>query len=772
MSNDLPIEVEVPNLEDAIMMQANSQHQPSNPSMTSESATNPPTQSNQKMRKRMRPRSEVWDHFTKFVTKSGEIKETKETQLNYQPASKNIEGSEATLTSWKFDQEAIRKALSYMLTVDELPFKFVENMRFKHLMKVVCPRFRIPSSWIISRDCYDLYMKERLKLKKFLKTSSQRVSFTTDTWTSLQKVNYMCLTAHFISNDWTLNKKILNFCPIYSHKSEVIGMAIERCLLDWGVDNVFTMTVDNASSNDVAIAYIKRKVSNWRKDILGGKFLHMRCIAHIINLVVQDGLKEMGDSVAHVRDTVRYVRHSPAGLKNFKRCAEVEKVECKKMLCLDVSTRWNSTYLMLDTTQRYEMAFDRFRDKDPSFRIELETRDDIPSSFDWEKVRKFVMFLEHFYELTIRVSGSLYVTSNTFFDEISGIDCLLKEWENSDDLECKLGFVQYDLSTMYEGDRGLLVGKKVQDTTFELFVEYKKLSQSKNEESNKSETSSSTCSTGQGEAAERKFKVLYQKYKTQIGGGDNKLELDRYLGEDCEKDVKGFDILEWWKLNSQRFLVLSQMVRDVLAVPIFTVASEIDLGSSGTNVGGDGAGPSSMGGRNSDAVLRSVTQQVMDKMARSSGEHICTIEQFTRMRPSSFSGGADPLAAENWVIGFQTQTFAEVVDRAAIIESHMQRGATHSFVSSGYVRLSEFETQFLDIELFVTTPSGSVVRCRKEQKAGALSGQEDLHGGRSDAWNTGGWPEMRVWQEEEEEAEAARESKRWPAFGWVAGLLL
>ncbi|XP_057950582.1 zinc finger BED domain-containing protein RICESLEEPER 2-like [Malania oleifera] len=460
MSNDLPIEVEVPNLEDAIMTQANSQHQPSNPSMT--------------------------------------------------------KGSKATLTNWKFDQEAIRKALSYMLTVDELPFKFVENVGFKHLMKVACPRFRIPSRWTISRDCYDLYMEE-------------------------------------------------------SHKGEEIGMAIERCLFDWGVDNVFTMTVDNASSNDVAIAYIKRKVSNWRKDICGGKFLHMRCIAHIINLVVQDGLKEMGDSVARVRDVVRYVRHSPARLKNFKRCAKVEKVECKKMLCLDVNTRWNSTYLMLDTAQRYEMAFERFRDEDPSFRIELETRDGIPSSFDWEQVRKFVMFLEHFYELTIRVSSSL----------------------------CKLGFVQYALSIMYEGDKGLLVGKKVQDTTFELFAEYKKLSQSKNEESNRSETSSSTCSTGQGEAVERKFKVLYQKYKTQIGGEDNKSELDRYLGEDCEKDVEGFDILEWWRLNSQRFPVLSHMVHDVLVVSISTVVSESAF---------------SIGGRVLDAFRSSLTPKIVQDL--------------------------------------------------------------------------------------------------------------------------------------------------------------
>ena len=74
----------------------------------------------------------------------------------------------------------------------------------------------------------------------------------------------------------------------------------------------------------------------------------MRCIAHILNLIVSDGLKEMNESVAHVRGAVRYVRQSPARLAKFKECALVEKIQSKSLLCLDVSTRWNSTYLMLD----------------------------------------------------------------------------------------------------------------------------------------------------------------------------------------------------------------------------------------------------------------------------------------------------------------------------------------------------------------------------------------------------------------------------------------
>ena len=53
-------------------------------------------------------------------------------------------------------------------------------------------------------------------------------------------------------------------------------------------------------------------------------------------------------------------------------------------------------------------------------------------------------------------------------------------------------------------------------------------------------------------------------------------EIDKYLDENCESrrgDVK-FEILGWWKVNSNRYQVLSKLARDVLAVPVSTVASE------------------------------------------------------------------------------------------------------------------------------------------------------------------------------------------------------
>ncbi len=58
-----------------------------------------------------------------------------------------------------------------MIIVDELPFKFVENEGFKHMMSIACPRFRIPSRYTIARDCFSLYSDERTRLKNYFKAS-------------------------------------------------------------------------------------------------------------------------------------------------------------------------------------------------------------------------------------------------------------------------------------------------------------------------------------------------------------------------------------------------------------------------------------------------------------------------------------------------------------------------------------------------------------------------------------------------------------------------
>ena len=83
-------------------------------------------------------------------------------------------------------------------------------------------------------------------------------------------------------------------------------------------EKVFTVIVDNASSNNVAISYLVKKISNLNGLVLNGEFMHVRCCAHILNLIVTDALKDLHDSIIKICNAVRYVKSSPTRLLRFK----------------------------------------------------------------------------------------------------------------------------------------------------------------------------------------------------------------------------------------------------------------------------------------------------------------------------------------------------------------------------------------------------------------------------------------------------------------------
>ena len=98
-------------------------------------------------------------------------------------------------------------------------------------------------------------------------------------------------------------------------------------------------------------------------------------------------------------------------------------MESKSLLCLDVPTRWNSTYLMLETAKKFEKVFLRMDFEDDGYSSYFKSKEDSGGlgslcMSDFQNYRAFVTFLRLFYSATKKFSGSLYVTSNAFFDEI------------------------------------------------------------------------------------------------------------------------------------------------------------------------------------------------------------------------------------------------------------------------------------------------------------------------------------------------------------------
>ncbi|XP_026452199.1 zinc finger BED domain-containing protein RICESLEEPER 2-like [Papaver somniferum] len=420
------------------------------------------------------------DKCQKYKNEMNEARADGQQTLEFQPCKL---GEEPQLVGVSFSQDACRRALIRFIVTDEMAFRIVEGEGFIAFCKYLEPRFKLPSRMTIYRDVCKLFLTEKANLKSYFKANKIRVCLTTDTWTSSQNYNYMVVTAHFIDHHWKLHKRIICFCLIDSHEGTNIGEALAKCLLDWGLEKVFTVTLDNASANKVAVDYLRKRVQSWGSALLGAKHLHVRCAAHVLALVVKDGMKKYHTSLLRIRAVVKYVTKSPARYKRFTEAAVSERIDCKKGLILDVRTRWNSTYLMLVAAERYEKAFEMLRELDKAFceefcfdipvpdnimgdgddtvdldadydlesdnEEELDTTEEedsaavrkakkknrpkvhAPERYDWCNARVLIKFLQVFYEATVAFSASTYVTSHSFLLELGTVRQELEEWKNT-----------------------------------------------------------------------------------------------------------------------------------------------------------------------------------------------------------------------------------------------------------------------------------------------------------------------------------------------------
>ena len=192
-------------------------------------------------------------------------------------------------------------------------------------------------------------------------------------------------------------------------------------MLGWNVDSrLSAITMDNCSTNDSMIGKIKAKLS---VDCLLNdmSLLHMRCAAHILNLIVRIGLDVIKHDIDNVRDSVVFWTASQKRIERFEDVCRQMKVPCTRRLGLDCPTRWNSTYLMLKNALAYKIVFPRLKLFESHYVL-------VPSEAEWETAKDVCDRLELFYNVTELFSGTRYPTANMFFPVICKIKMTLNEW--------------------------------------------------------------------------------------------------------------------------------------------------------------------------------------------------------------------------------------------------------------------------------------------------------------------------------------------------------
>ncbi|KAK2652189.1 hypothetical protein Ddye_012045 [Dipteronia dyeriana] len=316
-------------------------------------------------------------------------------------ATKTKEG-DVKLSTFQFDQDIARRELANMVILHEYPLSIVDHSGFQRFLTSVQPMFKIPTTNTLKSDIMKMYEYERVKILDLLKRNKGRIAITTDMWTC---------------NNQSLHVQ----CP---HTSVVLADAMMDCILDWHLEKkVSALTVDNCSTNNAMIPIILDKLSR-DSTLLNGEMFHMRCSAHVLNLVVKEGLDVINDSIDRIQGSVSYWTGLPKREEKFLETVRELEIVSTKKLALDCKKRWNSTFVMIRSALIYKTVFPHLRQRDSQFKC-------VPTENDWVFAKEISDRLEVFFVATEQFSGTKYPTANNYLPILCDIRYAISQWGTS-----------------------------------------------------------------------------------------------------------------------------------------------------------------------------------------------------------------------------------------------------------------------------------------------------------------------------------------------------
>lgn len=148
---------------------------------------------------------------------------------------------------WK----AITDAVAMYIAKDMVPIYTVEKPGFIHLLKVLDPRYVLPSRKYFSDVALpQLYNSTHQRIAAELDGVSF-YSATTDLRSSRVMQPYLSLTLHFINDDWTLRSVCLQTAYFHDeHQGEIIAQGLKDALSSWNLpeDRLTCMTTDSGTN--------------------------------------------------------------------------------------------------------------------------------------------------------------------------------------------------------------------------------------------------------------------------------------------------------------------------------------------------------------------------------------------------------------------------------------------------------------------------------------------------------------------------------------------
>ncbi|KAF3861204.1 hypothetical protein F7725_001459 [Dissostichus mawsoni] len=215
------------------------------------------------------------NHLSRFHCE----KLTPATKKTADPAQRRIDETLSTFPPNSEKAKKITQSVAAFIAKDLRPYSVVENAGFRHLLKTLEPRYKLPSRSHFTENVIPaLYNGTKAQVMASM-IQAKRVAITCDAWTSVATESYLTVTAHYISEDWQFLSHVLQTRAVYeSHTGAHVAELLSRVVEEWQLSDKDVVLVTDNASNMIAAAEF-------------GKFPHVKCFAHTLNLASQRALK-------------------------------------------------------------------------------------------------------------------------------------------------------------------------------------------------------------------------------------------------------------------------------------------------------------------------------------------------------------------------------------------------------------------------------------------------------------------------------------------------
>jgi len=232
--------------------------------------------------------------------------------------------------------DEINKKVVDFITCCQLPFSVVDNKYFKEMLSVLDPRYRIFCRQTLSSEIISQFQDTRKKMINLFEDISSKISVTCDIWTSISNQSYLGVTAHYIDDNWEARSFLLDLIHYPYHHYGTHTKDLLLTLFDEFkvTRSILGLTTDNDTSMIVAGHELQVVFSSLENN----KYMHHRCVAHVLNIAVKHGMQLETVIIEKVRNFIKKVRHSQLLCDSLRNICAIQKVEYLKPE-LDIDTR-------------------------------------------------------------------------------------------------------------------------------------------------------------------------------------------------------------------------------------------------------------------------------------------------------------------------------------------------------------------------------------------------------------------------------------------------